>query len=355
MTGRPITRVGDTTTHGGTVLEGFSSYDLLGRFAAGIGHLVACPQCKGNFPIIEGVASFTVENTPVAVQGMRTACGAELIASQDFAVLNPGPGGIVQARIDAGLVTHQLAGTPTRSAPALFANTQPATCVHPDSASPLARYMVREMKTNPFSTEGRKIAAANAVDPRAQLREWQLLPWYARLGQPPDFYGTAAGQKAAAYVMWAERVAPGRPWDHKPILKNMLGGQFNDGWQKYGSFDYFYDIWSNIHYGYVGAAVGFSAAELLNGAGLAQAVDDYWRDRPKQHHPQNGPWPASADDLPDHISIKLGTDLFEAVKPHALTVGILLHRLAAVPLPWGQGDHHAKEQHKCDRPLKRKQ
>ena len=36
MTGRPIIRVGDKTTHGGTVMEGFSSYTIDGRAAAGL-------------------------------------------------------------------------------------------------------------------------------------------------------------------------------------------------------------------------------------------------------------------------------------------------------------------------------
>ncbi len=228
-------------------------------------------------------------------------------------------------------------------------------CAHPDSAVPLARYMVQQMRTNPLSAEGRRIAAANAVDPEVHVREWRQLPWYARLGGPPDTDHAAATQKAAAYVMWAEQVAPGRSWDYTPILRKMLRGQFNDGWQKHGRFDYFYDVWSNIHYGYVGAAVGFTPAEMLNGAGLAQAVDDFWKDKPRLHRPLHGPWPATADDLPDYISLKLGTDLFLEVGPHALTVEALLQKIAAVPLPWGQGNHHAKEPHKCNRRLKRNQ
>ena len=36
MTGRPIIRLGDKTTHGGTVMEGFSSYSIDGRAAAGL-------------------------------------------------------------------------------------------------------------------------------------------------------------------------------------------------------------------------------------------------------------------------------------------------------------------------------
>ncbi|UMP97053.1 polymorphic toxin type 44 domain-containing protein [Klebsiella pneumoniae] len=32
---------------------------------------------------------------------------------------------------------------------------------------------------------------------------------------------------------------------------------------KFKQHDYFYDVWSNIHYGYVGRSVGFSEAILL--------------------------------------------------------------------------------------------
>lgn len=52
MPARPIIRVGDKTTHGGTVLEGFPSYAIDGRAAAGIGHKVDCPKCNGIFPIV---------------------------------------------------------------------------------------------------------------------------------------------------------------------------------------------------------------------------------------------------------------------------------------------------------------
>lgn len=57
MTARPIIRVGDKTTHGGTVLEGFSSYDIDGRAAAGLGHKVGCPKCKESIPSLRGLAA----------------------------------------------------------------------------------------------------------------------------------------------------------------------------------------------------------------------------------------------------------------------------------------------------------
>jgi uncharacterized Zn-binding protein involved in type VI secretion len=85
---RPIVRLGDKTSHGGTILEGFSTYSVYGKPACGLGHMVSCPMCKGSFPIIEGASTFTVNGIAVAVQGMRTGCGARLIASQNDATLD---------------------------------------------------------------------------------------------------------------------------------------------------------------------------------------------------------------------------------------------------------------------------
>ncbi|WP_296953062.1 polymorphic toxin type 44 domain-containing protein [uncultured Massilia sp.] len=228
-------------------------------------------------------------------------------------------------------------------------------CNHGNDVVGIAEYMVAEMKRNPFSEEGRKMTEANAYDMAKEMEAWNALPWYAKFGGPPDYAGIAAGKKMAAYSIWAERVAPNRPWDHKPILAERLRKQhiFRKGWQRYGNEDYFYDIWSNIHYGYVGVACGFSADELLGGAGLAQAGSDFLRDARKlrvpriQHHPENGAWANRMDDIPDHISIKLGVDLYARAKPAALTTAILLRAIVGVPLPWGVGNDYAKRPHEC--------
>ena len=76
-----IIRLGDSTTHGGTVLGAFSQTNLNGKPIAGVGHMVSCPLCKGVFPIAEGSSTYSVDGTPVALDGMKTACGASLIAS----------------------------------------------------------------------------------------------------------------------------------------------------------------------------------------------------------------------------------------------------------------------------------
>jgi len=79
---KKLIRKGDTTTHGGVVLEGIDMFPIMGEPASKIGHMVACPQCKGIYPIIEGVSGFSIFGEGVAVEGMKTSCGAELIASQ---------------------------------------------------------------------------------------------------------------------------------------------------------------------------------------------------------------------------------------------------------------------------------
>ena len=78
---KDIIRLGDATTHGGVVLEAFPNTDLNGKPIAGFGHKVSCPLCKGIFPIAEGSTIYSVEGIAVALDGMKTACGASLIAS----------------------------------------------------------------------------------------------------------------------------------------------------------------------------------------------------------------------------------------------------------------------------------
>lgn len=77
-----IIRKGDSTSHGGTVLEGAPSDICMGQPISFIGHKVHCPKCRGDFPIVEGVMTSTFYGKGVAVAGMKTSCGATLIASQ---------------------------------------------------------------------------------------------------------------------------------------------------------------------------------------------------------------------------------------------------------------------------------
>ena len=88
MPARAIIRKGDTTSHGGKVLEGWEHTSLYGLPIAGLGHKVWCPQCKGNFPIADGAKNHVFGNIGTALEGMLTACGATLIASQHTATVD---------------------------------------------------------------------------------------------------------------------------------------------------------------------------------------------------------------------------------------------------------------------------
>ncbi|WP_109343369.1 PAAR domain-containing protein [Burkholderia cenocepacia] len=63
---KPIIRKGDTTNHGGTVLDGFGLSNLNGRPASGVGHMVLCPKCQGTYPIVQGSSQYTIEGRAVA-------------------------------------------------------------------------------------------------------------------------------------------------------------------------------------------------------------------------------------------------------------------------------------------------
>ena len=80
--GKAVICKGDKTSHGGVVIQGLASATIEGRQIACIGHKTVCPQCKGSFPIIEGAGNHSFMGLGTAVDGMKTACGASLIASQ---------------------------------------------------------------------------------------------------------------------------------------------------------------------------------------------------------------------------------------------------------------------------------
>jgi hypothetical protein len=86
--------------------------------------------------------------------------------------------------------------------------------------------------------------------------------------------------KPAAHLAWATLVRQNGPWDHKPIIARRFTPAVTSGEQHYHRHHghlYFYDVWSNVHYGFVGRACGFSESELLDGAGLEQIASDALR------------------------------------------------------------------------------
>ncbi|MBR8158040.1 PAAR domain-containing protein [Burkholderia cenocepacia] len=114
---RAMICVGDTTTHGGRVLEGSATATIEGKPIAGMGHKVLCPQCKGIFPILPTGRQYshTFDGRETAVEGMKTACGATLIASQSSATFDDvGSGTVTTGGASAAIATTAAALEPVR-------------------------------------------------------------------------------------------------------------------------------------------------------------------------------------------------------------------------------------------------
>ncbi|CAN7410936.1 PAAR domain-containing protein [Duganella sp. LjRoot269] len=121
-----IIRKGDSTSHGGTVLEGSPADICMGQPIAYIGHKVHCPKCRGDFPIVEGVMTATFYGQGVAVAGMKTSCGATLIASQftDTIEWSSGASGSSAAKQSAAAVTAITAALAPGALPARAASNE---------------------------------------------------------------------------------------------------------------------------------------------------------------------------------------------------------------------------------------
>ncbi|CAB3787265.1 hypothetical protein LMG28688_02428 [Paraburkholderia caffeinitolerans] len=77
VTGREVACLGDTTDHGGEVIEAAPNLTHRRIPVALDGHMVRCPKCGGDFPVI-ATGRRTHGGVRVAFIGDQTACGATL-------------------------------------------------------------------------------------------------------------------------------------------------------------------------------------------------------------------------------------------------------------------------------------
>lgn len=78
-----VIRLGDPTSHGGSVVQASPSHRVMGRSVARVGDRCICPM-RGheNCVIAEGDPKVLSDGIPVAFDGHRTSCGARLISTQ---------------------------------------------------------------------------------------------------------------------------------------------------------------------------------------------------------------------------------------------------------------------------------
>lgn len=79
---RRVIRLGDPTTHGGTVVGAAANYTMDGIPVARLGDMCTCPvHGHGTCTIVEGDPAWLIGGIPVALEGHHTSCGAALIST----------------------------------------------------------------------------------------------------------------------------------------------------------------------------------------------------------------------------------------------------------------------------------
>lgn len=319
VNGRPMAHLGSPTSHGGTIITG--SGDVGGGFVMGD---------AGDATIINFMAlgAFRPDGT-VDDEKMATLLADPKLKEKAVAA---------NALVDPKAAPKQPEAKPGTKAPVM--------CKDPDMMEQVASYIAGEMNRNITHPSVLKMKKLTSFDAAAENAKFQKLPWYARLS-PPNFQALELGNTAAAMALWAERVGQNRPWDHKVTI----GQQFGGPWQKQGQLDYFYDIWSNIHYGYVGRVGGLSEGVLLDGAGLEQIASDSirkvqkWDERKGPHRSADIEGMRAWDDIGDRVSISIGIKLYKQHPNGGITAKILMDEVLALPRSsWGDGtrDHVCK-------------
>lgn len=188
--------------------------------------------------------------------------------------------------------------------------------------TPIAKYMASEMTRNPKSAVAQRILALNTSTEDCVKEVYSAAAWTWQ-ATPDPTYCLAKGSvnRLRAMNLWYQQVRYDGPWDHKPVIKSRSEFRSRTGESEYhifGDTAYNFDVWSNVHYGYVGLAVGFERAVLLDGAGAAQLMHDFG---PRPPWPErSGPWilPRSWDKAEDRVAIKLGFELYGRIPTQML-------------------------------------
>ncbi len=116
MASLAVIRKGDKTSHGGEVITGDEFVTVFGKPMARKGDKVTCPKCGGTHSIVEGIMDASSDRQ-VVVEGMKTSCGATLIAGQQHykvaAAGSSGGGGASAAQPKAFLAGGAAAAAAT--------------------------------------------------------------------------------------------------------------------------------------------------------------------------------------------------------------------------------------------------
>lgn len=131
-----------------------------------------------------------------------------------------------------------------------------------------------------------------------------------------------------AYNEFRKLVQGNGDWDHKPMIREYF--HLNTLDPKTASL-YDYELWSNIHYGYVGKTIGFSENVLLEAAGIAQAVNKGISRLAIARAAKNNT-AKNFDDPEDQIAIKIGFNLVNTgLSKDNILNSVRWHRVSLAP------------------------
>jgi uncharacterized Zn-binding protein involved in type VI secretion len=347
----------DKTTCGGKVLDGDTRIMMYGIAHAREGDRVTCGKDGKTYQIVGGISHMISHGKAMAGtldSHSNCPCKAQLIPSVFTASYKNEPSPVrsaTRAAVQPAIHSESAETTkfnpadpnPARKAPSPLGNLGATEgCDHPDQMEELAAYIAAEMNRNIHHPAVLQMKELISYDSSAAARKFLELPWYARLAGPPNFNAIALAKKLEAMAIWTKQVGQNMEWDHKPKLLTMYNGVVR---HKQGKYEYYYDIWSNIHYGYVGIAGGLSESVLLDGAGVEQIGSDTKRwleDRKKNPGPHLTASLSDGlrafDDIADRVAISIGVKLANRHSGGGVTAKIIMAEVLAVaPENWGDG------------------
>jgi hypothetical protein len=192
----------------------------------------------------------------------------------------------------------------------------------------VAEYIVEEMLTNMNSEICRKLIKLNNDSVKFSI--YDAIP----VIQTAEVIRKIKN-KINAYMLWKDLVGSRRIWDHKILITKKFG-EWTCNKKEDTPLKFFFDIWSNIHYGFVGKHIGFLDVELLNGAGLAQISDNNksltswntWKNYFKNRIEDlwDADFLGAFDDSEDQQAVKIGFDLYDNHKNN-LTADVVIETL----------------------------
>jgi hypothetical protein len=186
-------------------------------------------------------------------------------------------GSLVTGRLKVGLSQCQKGGLPKRPPNAMDGDEQ-IVCEF-ELVQSVVNFIVDEMNTNGKSADVKSMAQNND---RANSGETVNTPRGRRSKYPgagkeaSDLLGCrthsseGGWQDGAQDLIFCGFSKKGGQWDHKPRIRPIWGTNNRLGNR---GFVYYYDSWSNIHFGFVARKGGFTQEKALSGAEWAQLID----------------------------------------------------------------------------------